>query len=103
MANKKLKCFIQTELNTLLNTLLNTYRIASHNVQRFHFFVKDSNFFEIHEHTEKLYEEYNDKSDEIAELLLSVGLTSANITITDSLKDSLIKEDNTFIGREQRK
>lgn len=92
MANKKLKCFIQTELNTLLNT----YRIASHNVQRFHFFVKDSNFFEIHEHTEKLYEEYNDKVDEIAELLLSVGLTSANITITDSLKNSLIKEDSTL-------
>lgn len=92
MANKKLKCFIQTDLNTLLST----YKIASHNVQRFHFFVKDSNFFEIHEHTEKLYEEYNDKVDEIAELLLSVGLTSANITITDSLKDSLIKEDSTL-------
>lgn len=92
MANKKLQYFIQTDLNTLLNT----YRIASHNVQRFHFFVKDNNFFEIHEHTEKLYEEYNDKVDEIAELLLSVGLTSANITITDSLKNSLIKEDNTL-------
>ena len=92
MANKKLKCFIQTDLNTLLST----YKIASHNVQRFHFFVKDSNFFEIHEHTEKLYEKYNDKVDEIAELLLSVGLTSANITITDSLKNSLIKEDSTL-------
>lgn len=92
MVNKKFQCFIQTELNTLLST----YRIASHNVQRFHFFVKDSNFFEIHEHTEKLYEEYNDKVDEIAELLLSVGLTSSNITITDSLKNSLIKEDITL-------
>lgn len=78
-----------------LNTLLQTYQIASHNVQKFHLLVKDNAFFEIHEHTENLYNEYNDKVDEIAELLLSIGLTPET-SISEALKNSLIKEHQSI-------
>ena len=42
-------------------------------IHHFHWYVKGTDFFVLHEHLEKLYDEVNDTYDTVAERLIAIG------------------------------
>ncbi|MGZ9583266.1 Dps family protein [Paenibacillus marinisediminis] len=63
------KAGLQTQLNQQVANL-NMMYVKLHN---YHWFVKGSNFFTLHEKFEELYDEMTAKMDEVAERLLTIG------------------------------
>lgn len=60
-------------MNKELNHLLANFVVTYHKLQSFHWYVKGSDFFQVHLKLEELYNEINMGIDELAELLLQIG------------------------------
>ncbi|MAY69998.1 MULTISPECIES: Dps family protein [Halomonas] len=62
-----------SDLAEKLNELLANYQIFYMNVRGYHWNVKGSNFFELHEKFEEFYTDLLAKVDEVAERILTLG------------------------------
>jgi starvation-inducible DNA-binding protein len=63
----------QDKLITELNQLLSDFHIYYQNMRGFHWNIKGSNFFQLHEKFEELYTEALTNIDDIAERILTIG------------------------------
>lgn len=64
---------VNTEVKNKLNTLVATQGLFYIRLHQFHWYVKGSHFFTLHEKFEELYDEMTDNLDEVAERLLAIG------------------------------
>lgn len=78
-------------LSAGLNDLLANYQIFYQNLRGFHWNIKGEKFFELHLKFEELYNDVILKIDEIAERILTLGLTPLH-TYSDYLSVSEIRE-----------
>ncbi len=74
-----------------LNDLLSNYQLFYINTRGFHWNITGDKFFELHGKFEELYTNSQEKIDEIAERILTLGFTPLH-TFTAYLKGSSIKE-----------
>ncbi|ROS00325.1 starvation-inducible DNA-binding protein [Sinobacterium caligoides] len=58
-----------------LNTLLASYQVHYMNSRGYHWNIKGQGFFELHEKFEEIYTDLQQKIDEIAERILTLGST----------------------------
>ena len=58
-----------------LNNLLANFQIYYQNLRGIHWNIKGKRFFDLHEKFEELYNDANVKVDEIAERILTLGVT----------------------------
>jgi starvation-inducible DNA-binding protein len=79
------------QLGEKLNELLANYQMFYQNLRGFHWNIKGEKFFELHAKFEELYDDAVLKVDEIAERVLTLGVTPYH-TFTDYLRVSTIKE-----------
>lgn len=79
------------ELGEKLNELLANYSVFYQNTRGYHWNIKGDTFFELHVKFEELYNDLLVKIDEVAERILTLGL-SPNHRYTDYVKVSEIKE-----------
>lgn len=79
------------ELSEKLNVLLANYQLFYMNARGFHWNIRGHKFFELHLKFEELYNDSLIKIDEIAERILTLGLTPLH-TYTDYSRASKIKE-----------
>lgn len=79
-----------TKLVEKLNDLLSNYQLLYQNTRSFHWNVKGDKFFMLHEKFEDLYTDLQEKIDEIAERILTLGETPRH-TFQDYLELSTIK------------
>ncbi|ASB51032.1 Dps family protein [Alkalitalea saponilacus] len=86
-----LKANEAAQLGEKLNELLANYQMFYQNLRGFHWNIKGEKFFELHAKFEELYDDAVMKVDEIAERILTLGVTPYH-TFTDYLKVSSIKE-----------
>lgn len=83
---------VQTKkLAELLNDLLANYQIFYMNVRGFHWNIRGDKFFELHAKFEELYTDALVKIDEIAERILTLGVTPLH-NYSAYVKASEIKE-----------
>lgn len=76
-----------------LNILLADYHLYYQKLRNFHWNVIGSNFFDLHEKFEEMYDDAKLKVDEIAERILTLR-HSPKSNLSDYLKISNIKESN---------
>lgn len=74
-----------------LQQLLADFQIYYTNLRAFHWHIKGSNFFSLHESFEKIYDEVNEKVDEIAERILQLDGTPLH-NYSDYLKIAKVQE-----------
>ncbi|MDC1107306.1 DNA starvation/stationary phase protection protein [Prolixibacteraceae bacterium] len=74
-----------------LNDLLANYQVFYMNLRGFHWNIKGEKFFELHVKFEELYNDTIMKVDEIAERVLTLGVSPLH-TFSIYLQDSEIKE-----------
>ena len=74
-----------------LNRLLSTYQIHYMNARGFHWNIKGSSFFELHEKFEEIYNNLLEKVDEIAERILTIEGQPLH-SFSDYLQHSEIEE-----------
>ena len=74
-----------------LNTLLANYNIHYQKLRNFHWNIRGKNFFDLHEHFEKMYNDARIKIDEIAERILTLRYHPMS-KLSDYLKVSNISE-----------
>lgn len=79
------------EIVNQLNIVLSTYQVFFHKLQNFHWNVVGSDFFDIHDMTQEMYETALTNIDELAERVRVFGQVPA-YKMTDYLERSLIKE-----------
>lgn len=83
-----------------LNQLLANYQILYINTRGFHWNIKGRDFFEPHAKFEEIYTDFQNKIDELAERILTLGFTPLH-SYSDYLKVSSIKESiNISNGKE---
>lgn len=80
MANKQLNTIglnvdKSAELGEKLNALLSNFQLYYQNLRGFHWNIKGTNFFELHGKFEELYGDAQQKIDELAERILTLGQT----------------------------
>jgi DNA-binding ferritin-like protein (oxidative damage protectant) len=80
-----------------LNDLLANYQIFYQNLRGFHWNIKGEKFFELHLKFEELYNDVILKIDEVAERILTLGLTPLH-TFSDYLSTSEIREAKDISG-----
>jgi starvation-inducible DNA-binding protein len=78
------------KLAVLLNDLLADYMLFYQNTRGLHWNIKGDKFFELHAKFEELYTNLLLKVDEVAERILTLGVTPLH-TFEDYLKTSSIK------------
>ncbi len=78
------------QLGTQLNTLLSNFQLYYQNLRGFHWNIKGSNFFELHAKFEELYRDSQEKIDELAERILTLGQVPLH-TFEDYLKVAEVK------------
>ncbi|MCP1315947.1 MULTISPECIES: Dps family protein [unclassified Halomonas] len=81
-----------SQLAEKLNHLLANYQIFYMNVRGYHWNVKGSDFFQLHEKFEELYTDLLTKVDEVAERILTLGHQPVH-AYSDYAKLSRIQED----------
>lgn len=74
-----------------LNQLLANFQIHYQNLRGFHWNIKGKNFFELHAKFEELYTDAQEKIDQIAERILTLGFTPLH-TFSDYLEQAQIAE-----------
>jgi starvation-inducible DNA-binding protein len=79
------------EINSHLEQLLADLQIFYTNLRGFHWNIKGKDFFQLHSKFEELYNDINEKADEIAERILILGGRPTN-KFSDYIKISRIKE-----------
>jgi starvation-inducible DNA-binding protein len=88
------------DLADMLNDLLANFSIYYMNVRGFHWNIKGEKFFELHLKFEEIYTDLQEKIDEIAERILTLGQTPVH-AYSDYNEQSQIKEEkNVSNGRE---
>lgn len=75
-----------------LNRLLATYQVFYMNTRGYHWNIKGVQFFELHTKFEEIYNNLQEKVDEVAERILTLGHTPVH-AFSDYVTTSLIKED----------
>ncbi|MCB8888129.1 Dps family protein [Vreelandella malpeensis] len=81
-----------SQLAEKLNHLLANYQIFYMNVRGYHWNVKGSDFFQLHDKFEELYTDLLTKVDEVAERILTLGHQPVH-AYSDYAKLSRIQED----------
>ncbi|PAF41656.1 Dps family protein [Helicobacter sp. 11S02596-1] len=61
-------------------------------IHNFHWNVKGSDFYHTHKATEKIYEEFADMFDDLAERIVQLG-DKPVVTLTEALKTAKVKEE----------
>ncbi|WP_112180599.1 MULTISPECIES: Dps family protein [Paraliobacillus] len=79
-------------LQDQLNQLVATHGVFFTKLHQHHWYVKGHNFFVLHEKFEELYNEVNEKFDEFAERLLTIGGNPYS-TLSEFLANATIKEE----------
>lgn len=79
------------ELGNKLNTLLANYQVFYMNLRGFHWNIKGEKFFELHVKFEELYDDTLLKIDEVAERIVTIGVTPLH-SYTSFLANSTVKE-----------
>jgi len=88
------------ELAEKLNLLLANYQVFYINARGFHWNITGEKFFELHAKFEELYNDLLVKVDEVAERILTLGLTPMH-TFSDYIKTATINEArNVSNGKE---
>lgn len=88
------------DLVVQLNQLLANFQIHYQNLRGFHWNIKGKNFFELHTRFEALYTDAQEKIDQIAERVLTLGFVPLH-TFSDYLAQAEIKEGkNVFEDNE---
>lgn len=83
-----------------LNDLLANYQVLYQNTRGFHWNIKGEKFFELHVKFEELYTNLQEKIDEIAERILTLGGTPLH-TFEDYIATSQVKaQQNLTQGKE---
>jgi len=85
----------QQDLNNKMNRLLATYQVHYQNLRAIHWNIKGSNFFELHLKYEELYTRTQVIIDDLAERILTLGITPLH-RFEDYLKNSALKENATI-------
>lgn len=80
-----------------LNILLSDYQVFYMNVRGLHWNIKGDKFFDLHLRFEELYNDLLQKTDEIAERILTLGFTPYH-AYSDFLSQSSIKEVKNMTG-----
>ena len=65
-------------------------------VHNFHWHVRGSDFFQVHAETEKIYENFADLFDDLAERVVQLGEKPV-VTLTEALQTSKIKEETKTV------
>lgn len=78
-------------LHTKLNLQVANWTVLYTKLHHYHWYVKGTSFFTLHETFEKLYDEATANLDEIAERLLSIGGAPVS-TLKEALELATIKE-----------
>jgi len=81
------------EIISKLNISLCTYQVFFHKLQNFHWNVIGSDFFDVHDITEKMYKESLQNIDEIAERVRVFGEVP-EVKISNYMKNSIIEESS---------
>lgn len=84
MANQEVKDF--------LNKVVATQGLFYIRLHQFHWYVKGSHFFTLHEEFEELYDETTENLDEVAERLLAIGGEPYS-TLQEFIEHSAIEEN----------
>src|SRR5690606_1114150 len=79
-----------------LNVLLADYHLYYQKLRNFHWNVVGTNFFDLHNKFEEMYEDAKTKIDEIAERILTLRFQPTS-NFSDYIKMSSIKEDSEDI------
>lgn len=82
-----------------LNTAIATYQVFFHKLQNFHWNVVGSDFFDIHDITQEMYETALEDIDELAERVRIFGKVPV-YKMNDYLEVSLIKESPNDLSGE---
>lgn len=90
MANKTMTQ-VDQQLQKQLNLQIANWTLMYTKLHNFHWFVKGSNFFTLHEKFESLYDEAAGYIDDIAERLLAIGGTPV-ATLRESLAIASLQE-----------
>ncbi len=87
-------------LASKMNPLLAAYQIFYMNARGFHWNIKGDKFFELHAKFEELYTDLLVKIDEVAERILTLGVTPLH-TFDDYNRESVVKTaSNVSAGTE---
>ncbi len=87
------------EITSALNTVLANYSVHYQKLRNFHWNVKGSDFFDLHEQFEKQYTEALQNIDDVAERIRIFGETPLSL-MRDYLQLSEIKETGTNLPSE---
>ncbi len=88
------------EVVKCLNNLIANYQVHYQKLRNFHWNVKGSDFFDLHNQFEMEYNAVKSQIDEIAERIRTFGETPLS-NLSDYLKYSNIKESNTNLTSTQ--
>lgn len=91
-----------------LNELLSDYQIFYQNLRGFHWNIQGEKFFELHKLFEAYYNSVNEKVDEIAERILTIGgtplhtladyISIAKLEVAQDLSDATSTVESTLKG-----
>lgn len=81
------------EVKDMLNKIVATYGQFYIRLHQFHWYVKGSHFFTLHEKFEELYDGVTENLDLVAERLLAIGGTPYS-TLQEFIEHSVIKENS---------
>ncbi len=62
-------------------------------IHNYHWHVRGGDFFQVHAETEKIYDAFADRFDDLAELIVQLGEKPV-VTLAEALKTSKIKEES---------
>lgn len=82
------------EINNLLNKVVATQGVFYIRLHQFHWYVKGSDFFTLHEEFEELYDDITADMDEVAERMLIIGGEPYS-TLGEFVEHSVIEENAT--------
>lgn len=83
-----------------LNQQVANWTVAYTKLHNFHWYVKGSNFFSLHEKFEELYNEASQYVDDLAERILAIGGNPVG-TLKESLDISIVDEAGKNYSAEQ--
>lgn len=88
----------KTELTVKeLNVLLADYHLYYQKLRNFHWNIEGTNFFDLHEKFEEMYDDAKEKIDEIAERILTLR-HSPKSNMTDYLEITNLKESKSDLN-----
>lgn len=79
-----------------LNILLADYHLYYQKLRNFHWNIEGTNFFDLHEKFEEMYDDAKEKIDEIAERILTLR-HSPKSNLTDYLEITNLKESDNHL------